>query len=571
MTLKGSPAPGPTRSGATPSGDTGRFTVLTLTVALTALTRLFLAGRDSYWLDELYSVYAYTVQPDGLLDAIRALAETSIHPPLYQGILYGWVAVFGDGEIATRTLSSIYVALAVIVLHRLVARQFDDRMADCVAVVFAVGHTATTYGLETRSYAQTVLLTVLSMYALERCLRGSRQVPGRWWPVSAAVWFSLANLGLLLTHYYNAFFVAAQAVMVVAYVLVRTPGGAVVRDALRVVATYLVQLGVFLLLWGRQMVASYRDDSGHYDIDTVVHSPLDMAAQVLEQNITLGRLTPLALVLACLGALVVAVRSLVAARGLEPEWPDDPTSPPDDRTDGRMFGLLQAGWMAIGPTAVAYLGFMVVQAERYMERYFLYLVPAFSILFTWVALGAVDAVRARLPRARRHPPGDASTGRPPTDSRRLHVRPAALPLLLAAVLAVPGGYAAATEGKADWRGSAERIAAIVTSQPDASFAIYETSFRVDPMLDYYLARHGDDLRADGTIRRFEQTRDAPYAFEENLDEIRAHDYLVVPFVHHTVDDMAPAVEALDRTFTRHLVQIDPDGRGLMVFDTDPPS
>ena len=46
-------------------------------------------GRpELYWLDELYSVAIYGIWNPGVGAAVERLANTSVHPPLYQAILY---------------------------------------------------------------------------------------------------------------------------------------------------------------------------------------------------------------------------------------------------------------------------------------------------------------------------------------------------------------------------------------------------------------------------------------------------------------------------------------------------
>lgn len=519
-----------------------RSPVLVLTVAFTLLGRFVLAGRESYWLDELYSVYAYTVQPDGFLDAMRALADTSIHPPLYQSILYGWVALVGDTEVATRTLSSLFVAAATIALHRLARRQFDLRTADVVAVMFAVSSAATLYGLETRSYAQTLLLTTASMLALDHLLRPSQRRTTAAVPALPAIALGIANVALLMTHYYNLFLWGAQALLVAAVVLRQEPLRTAWRRLAWVAGLYVAQLGVFVLLWGPTLWASYRADSGNYDTPAPTVSPFDIAGLVVDEEFSLGAAAVPALLIASVVAIVLGGRGVVrGGRG----------------GSGRGLGLLQAGWMSVGPAIVAYLAFLVVGAERVLPRYFVYLAPPLLILGARVGIRTIEGF---LVLAQRKVSWLGARMRSAASSR------AALPLLLALLLTVPGGYVAAVTPKADWRGTAQQIAAIVDTNPDRRVTVWETSFRATPMLDYHLARHGD-LRVDGVIRRFENDRGEGFAFEEALDQIREHDWLVVPFIHHTTQNMAVAVDALDATFTRKLSIIDDDGRGLLIYDT----
>ena len=83
------------------------------------LLRTFMASRNSYWLDELYSIFRYGSENPTLADAVSRLAEHSIHPPLYQSILYVWMSIWGDSEFSTRALSNLFVTAASLTLYAL--------------------------------------------------------------------------------------------------------------------------------------------------------------------------------------------------------------------------------------------------------------------------------------------------------------------------------------------------------------------------------------------------------------------------------------------------------------------
>src|SRR5687768_2868858 len=70
------------------------------------LARWLVADRNSYWLDELYSVAIYGIWNPSAGAAVEKLANTSVHPPLYQAILYVWMDLFGDSERSTSSLSN---------------------------------------------------------------------------------------------------------------------------------------------------------------------------------------------------------------------------------------------------------------------------------------------------------------------------------------------------------------------------------------------------------------------------------------------------------------------------------
>src|SRR5690349_102389 len=80
---------------------------IALILAVAFLARWSIADMHSYWLDELLSVDTYGIGNESLGAAIKRLATSSIHPPLYQAILYGWMTLFGDLERTTRTLSNV--------------------------------------------------------------------------------------------------------------------------------------------------------------------------------------------------------------------------------------------------------------------------------------------------------------------------------------------------------------------------------------------------------------------------------------------------------------------------------
>ena len=135
-------------------------------VAATMVGRAFLAPWNSYWLDELYSVALFGVWQDSLVDVAIALRESSIHPPLYQWILSIWMGVFGGSELATRSLSSLYVGLGTLLVHRTMRLAWSKRMALLTAFMFSKAGLSVRYRLETRSYAQTLFFAAMSSHAL---------------------------------------------------------------------------------------------------------------------------------------------------------------------------------------------------------------------------------------------------------------------------------------------------------------------------------------------------------------------------------------------------------------------
>jgi hypothetical protein len=543
-----------------PAGHTwGAATVLVLTVATSFLLRFALASKESYWLDELYSVHLYAVQPASLAAAITSLAETSIHPPLYQVLLYGWIATFGDTEVATRTLSNLAVTAAVVALHRMVTRLHGRPTADVVAAGFAFSYLAVHFGLETRSYAQSLLLGVLSSYLLVRLLepslRPGRVVVGDPHPAADRVvvgvgWLgllSLVNLLLLLTHYYNGFFWVAQGVAALVAVLVLVPAGRRLRAASRVVVAYGLQLAAFLALWGRVTLAAYRTYEGEYAVEAVSYSPVAMLTELVSPTVWIGPV-PATLALAVAAALAIAGVRRRRDRGPA----GTAASGVDETPTTAAFSVAYAVAMVVGPVLLAFGTFLVLQQERFVGRYLITVVPSILLL-------VVLAVREVVDGARRW----AAPRLPAAWGRRLPRSPALLAVALVPLL-LPGFVTAVTTPKVDWRGVAADVVAVTASDPANRYFVYETSSRRTPVLDHYLERHGGATRVDATLRRIDE-RHGRFPFRDD-ERLLAHDRILVVFTHHRTTDYPRTLAALEADFPVHHRQIDAEGQGYIVFE-----
>jgi len=225
--------------------------VLCLILFCSFVARLFLADWKSYWYDEILSVAIYGSNHATLASALKTLAMHSAHPPLYHAILYYWMQVFGTQEVATRTLSNLYITGATLCLYLLALRLFGRRVAIASALLFAFSYTATFYGLEVRSYAQSLFLVTLSSLLLLRWLGRAEGPPG-WRDLFAgpAAPLILCNVALLLTHYSNALFVIVQALFVGFFFAHRSRAGARLQALPKLAAFYAIQFALALAIWG---------------------------------------------------------------------------------------------------------------------------------------------------------------------------------------------------------------------------------------------------------------------------------------------------------------------------------
>jgi len=516
------------------------------------LTRLFIADRQSYWLDELYAVTIHGGWNESLQELVRVLANITVYPPLYFAILFEWMNWFGDGELATRLLSIIYITLAGLFLYLLLRIGFSKRIALPSVITFNLMYTPFYYSLETRPYAQTMFLVTVSSYLLLRILRRGMQEGWRLALVSpTGSMFVVANSALLLTHYYNAFFWVAQALVACVFVLFAMRPRTWLKGIGCVAVLYGMQAAIFLGVWGRNLLREFGERSGPFAIAGASELPNPFSTlldSVIAPNIRMPGIVgwvALALVVAVgVGAVSAVVRRTTSSLERIEAWTT----------------IYLLGWVVL-PVVILYLAFLVAGVALYSDRYFVAsVVPLAPLLVLGVekAAHAIANLTGRIPGA--------------ASDRDFYQKAWAVLLVVAAIglLVLPQGYAAATEPKADWRGAARDIVDIVESNPDSSYVIYEPSFRPTPLLDFYLARYSDDVRVTGTIQRLQERRaeeDPSYkfGFERDAQLISQYDYLIVPFMHHATGHFPIAIERLMEMYDLQHWGIGTDGKGLAIF------
>lgn len=147
--------------------------------------------RSDLWLDEALTVNI-AKQP---LHTLPSYLKRDGAPPLFYVLLHFWMGIFGDSDLAVRSLSGV-IGVVTVPLVWLAGRRIGGRTAGWAAMLLvATSPFAVRYDTETRMYALVALLTVLGFLAMARVL--SRPRPGNL--VALAVVTSL----LLYSHYWS--------------------------------------------------------------------------------------------------------------------------------------------------------------------------------------------------------------------------------------------------------------------------------------------------------------------------------------------------------------------------------
>jgi uncharacterized membrane protein len=182
-----------------------------LVIIAAVAIRLVFLGRQSYWVDELFSVN----QTSGRFESLLRLGSTEVHTPFYAGLLWGWIKVFGPHTVGTRLLSTVFAIVSVVVSYRgLRPVPIGEHTRWALTVATAASGTSIVYSLETRSYALLMLGSVgLTVWTLRAALLILNREP---LPVRIVLgWVGWAALAATAHLFGAVLALAAMAVLVV--------------------------------------------------------------------------------------------------------------------------------------------------------------------------------------------------------------------------------------------------------------------------------------------------------------------------------------------------------------------
>jgi uncharacterized membrane protein len=233
----------------TPSATTRESRHPALVVAVLAATAglvLRLWPRGPLWLDEAQSV-AFARLP--LTSIPHGLREDGA-PPLYYLVLHVWMRVFGDSDVAVRSLSIVASVAFIVVITRYALRAGGTVAAAATAVVAATTPYAVRYATEARMYALVALEVALGLWVLDAAL--TRPTPRRL--VAVAVMSAV----LLYTHYWSLYLLASVGAVLLLDVWRRRRSSQSARSPARAAAA-IVAGGVLWLPW----VPTFRYQAAH--------------------------------------------------------------------------------------------------------------------------------------------------------------------------------------------------------------------------------------------------------------------------------------------------------------------
>ncbi|CAG0936843.1 hypothetical protein TFLX_05739 [Thermoflexales bacterium] len=178
------------------------ITCMPYLLCLTAFClRLFRLNFHPIWFDEDLAYQRATAALDVALASMNGA-------PLYYLLLRGWAELTGHSLYALRFLSMLCGTLTVPLIYQLGRRLLGVRLALGVAFIATFTPFYIYYSQEARTYALTLVLMLVSLYAFLRWRATLRWVD--------LFWCSLANLICLYTHYVTLLVIAAQGAFLLA-------------------------------------------------------------------------------------------------------------------------------------------------------------------------------------------------------------------------------------------------------------------------------------------------------------------------------------------------------------------
>lgn len=168
------------------------WAVLGAGLGLFGLLSLGNMGRWSVWFDEAYGLYLIRYN---FLD-IAKFTSTDVHPPLYYWALKIWQGIFGNSELALRSLSMVMIMVAIVFIYLLVRKSFGVRVGAWVVALLALSPMLIRYSEEARMYGMAMAIVAAATYVLVDVTNNPSQ--NKW-----VTYGILVSLGMW-THYYTA-------------------------------------------------------------------------------------------------------------------------------------------------------------------------------------------------------------------------------------------------------------------------------------------------------------------------------------------------------------------------------
>ncbi len=243
--------------------------MLIVLVATASFVFAYRLGSNSYWLDEMITLY-------------RTQRGWKMHyhawPPLYFWLVWIWAKVFGVSEVALRSFSVVWGVLAVVITFYL-GSLFSPELGFFASVFLIFNTSAVRYAQEARGYTMLLAFSALSVALFIRLLEGKTEE--KEWRVLA-----LVNILGAVTHYVFIFLLFGEYLVAFIYALTskRDPGKSPLGDILKSLGVWVVFMVVYLVIVHKALFSNRPVMSPHLGITGILTLVVGLVATSLWQK-----------------------------------------------------------------------------------------------------------------------------------------------------------------------------------------------------------------------------------------------------------------------------------------------
>ena len=168
------------------------WALLIIGLSVFVVISLWTITKSSIWFDEAFGAYMIRFN----FWEIARYTGTDVHPPLYYWLLKCWGMMFGNTELALRSMSVFFGAIAIIFGYLLTNKLFNKNAARISLLFMSLSPMLVRYAQEMRMYTLVAAIALAATYTLVIALESKKKLP---WIVYGV----LVALGMW-THYFSA-------------------------------------------------------------------------------------------------------------------------------------------------------------------------------------------------------------------------------------------------------------------------------------------------------------------------------------------------------------------------------
>lgn len=171
--------------------------LLGIILLLGTTLRFYDLGTESYWVDEMYTVF------EGQQSISQILASGRFdQPPAFYIPFHFWVHIFGVTEVSTRVFSALAGIGSIVFIYLIGKKLFGKEVGLLSAFILSVSSFQIHYSQETRFYTFFEFTTLLSFLSFILALSKNRIID--------FVFYYVASILMIYSHTYGVFILAAQ-------------------------------------------------------------------------------------------------------------------------------------------------------------------------------------------------------------------------------------------------------------------------------------------------------------------------------------------------------------------------